>query len=151
MVTMLALGAFLKPLPKVGGHRFMIFEKFNKKIEPKAKANSRHKLVNNAFWFCQSVLGALIAVNLKNTLLQLSDPYYLWKKSKLDCVSQSIGGNIAWQCDAFLFFLIFLSLPVCVGCVILGHILSQLALRSSYRSGIFRPGSYIQDTVVSKF
>uniref|UniRef100_A0A8C2WCA0 Solute carrier family 26 member 9 n=1 Tax=Cyclopterus lumpus TaxID=8103 RepID=A0A8C2WCA0_CYCLU len=48
MVTMLALGAFLKPLPK-------------------------------------SVLGALIAVNLKNTLLQLSDPYYLWKKSKLDC------------------------------------------------------------------
>uniref|UniRef100_A0A3P8UEG2 Solute carrier family 26 member 9 n=1 Tax=Amphiprion percula TaxID=161767 RepID=A0A3P8UEG2_AMPPE len=48
MVTMLALGAYLKPLPK-------------------------------------SVLGALIAVNLKNTLLQLSDPYYLWKKSKLDC------------------------------------------------------------------
>lgn len=35
------------------------------------------------------MLGALIAVNLKNTLLQLSDPYYLWKKSKLDCVSQS--------------------------------------------------------------
>ncbi|KAM7411335.1 hypothetical protein PAMA_021363 [Pampus argenteus] len=33
----------------------------------------------------KSVLGALIAVNLKNTLLQLSDPYYLWKKSKLDC------------------------------------------------------------------
>uniref|UniRef100_A0A8C7RQP6 STAS domain-containing protein n=1 Tax=Oncorhynchus mykiss TaxID=8022 RepID=A0A8C7RQP6_ONCMY len=48
MVTMLALGHFLKPLPK-------------------------------------SVLGALIAINLKNTLLQLSDPYYLWKKSKLDC------------------------------------------------------------------
>ncbi|KAI5609031.1 solute carrier family 26 member 6, partial [Silurus asotus] len=48
MVTMLALGAFLNPLPK-------------------------------------SVLGALIAVNLKNTLLQISDPYYLWKKSKLDC------------------------------------------------------------------
>ncbi|KAK2825119.1 hypothetical protein Q7C36_019046 [Tachysurus vachellii] len=48
MVTMLALGAFLKPLPK-------------------------------------SVLGALIAVNLKNTLLQISDPYYLWKKNKLDC------------------------------------------------------------------
>ncbi|KAM9445218.1 solute carrier family 26 member 9-like isoform 1-T1 [Clarias gariepinus] len=33
----------------------------------------------------KSVLGALIAVNLKNTLLQISDPYYLWKKSKLDC------------------------------------------------------------------
>ena len=44
-------------------------------------------------WYCvalrflQSVLGALIAVNLKNTLLQLSDPYYLWQKSRLDCVS----------------------------------------------------------------
>ncbi|OWK08559.1 hypothetical protein Celaphus_00010747, partial [Cervus elaphus hippelaphus] len=33
----------------------------------------------------QSVLGALIAVNLKNSLKQLADPYYLWKKSKLDC------------------------------------------------------------------
>lgn len=35
----------------------------------------------------QSVLGALIAVNLKNSLKQLADPFYLWKKSKLDCVS----------------------------------------------------------------
>ncbi|XP_056671800.1 solute carrier family 26 member 9 [Monodelphis domestica] len=33
----------------------------------------------------KSVLGALIAVNLKNSLKQLTDPYYLWKKSKLDC------------------------------------------------------------------
>uniref|UniRef100_A0A8C2RS78 STAS domain-containing protein n=1 Tax=Capra hircus TaxID=9925 RepID=A0A8C2RS78_CAPHI len=33
----------------------------------------------------KSVLGALIAVNLKNSLKQLADPYYLWKKSKLDC------------------------------------------------------------------
>ncbi|KAM7335892.1 hypothetical protein ACRRTK_004385 [Alexandromys fortis] len=33
----------------------------------------------------QAVLGALIAVNLKNSLKQLSDPYYLWRKSKLDC------------------------------------------------------------------
>lgn len=47
------------------------------------------KVVNvNHHLFLQSVLGALIAINLKNTLLQLSDPYYLWKKSKLDCVSQ---------------------------------------------------------------
>uniref|UniRef100_A0A8D2KQP5 Solute carrier family 26 member 9 n=1 Tax=Varanus komodoensis TaxID=61221 RepID=A0A8D2KQP5_VARKO len=49
MVTMLALGTYLNPLPK-------------------------------------SVLGALIAVNLKNSLKQLTDPYYLWKKSKLDCM-----------------------------------------------------------------
>ncbi|XP_062975434.1 solute carrier family 26 member 9 [Elgaria multicarinata webbii] len=34
----------------------------------------------------KSVLGALIAVNLKNSLKQLTDPYYLWKKSKLDCM-----------------------------------------------------------------
>ncbi|KAL4674191.1 hypothetical protein H8959_018125 [Pygathrix nigripes] len=33
----------------------------------------------------KSVLGALIAVNLKNSLKQLTDPYYLWRKSKLDC------------------------------------------------------------------
>ncbi|KAF6075919.1 solute carrier family 26 member 9 [Phyllostomus discolor] len=33
----------------------------------------------------KSVLGALIAVNLKNSLKQLADPYYLWRKSKLDC------------------------------------------------------------------
>ncbi|XP_018412759.1 PREDICTED: solute carrier family 26 member 9 [Nanorana parkeri] len=48
MVTMLSLGAYLKPLPK-------------------------------------AVLGALIAVNLKNSLKQLADPFYLWSKSKLDC------------------------------------------------------------------
>ncbi|XP_069612359.1 solute carrier family 26 member 9 isoform X2 [Ranitomeya imitator] len=48
MVTMLALGTYLQPLPK-------------------------------------AVLGALIAVNLKNSLKQLADPFYLWKKSKLDC------------------------------------------------------------------
>ncbi|XP_062971112.1 solute carrier family 26 member 9 [Cynocephalus volans] len=33
----------------------------------------------------KSVLGALIAVNLKNSLKQLADPYYLWRKSKLEC------------------------------------------------------------------
>ncbi|XP_068121648.1 solute carrier family 26 member 9 isoform X2 [Hyperolius riggenbachi] len=48
MVTMLALGRYLLPLPK-------------------------------------AVLGALIAVNLKNSLKQLADPFYLWKKNKLDC------------------------------------------------------------------
>uniref|UniRef100_A0A674JNE3 STAS domain-containing protein n=1 Tax=Terrapene triunguis TaxID=2587831 RepID=A0A674JNE3_9SAUR len=49
MITMLALGIYLNPLPK-------------------------------------AVLGALIAVNLKNSLKQLADPFYLWKKSKLDCL-----------------------------------------------------------------
>uniref|UniRef100_A0A8C0VAT1 Solute carrier family 26 member 9 n=1 Tax=Cyanistes caeruleus TaxID=156563 RepID=A0A8C0VAT1_CYACU len=42
----------------------------------------------------KSVLGALIAVNLKNSLKQLADPFYLWKKSKLDCVSgRSVGSG----------------------------------------------------------
>lgn len=41
----------------------------------------------------QSVLGALIAVNLKNSLKQLADPYYLWRKSKLDCVSTGQPGE----------------------------------------------------------
>jgi len=44
-------------------------------------------VTGNSVLLPQSVLGALIAVNLKNSLKQLADPYYLWKKSKLDCVS----------------------------------------------------------------
>ncbi|KAL2295318.1 hypothetical protein Nmel_017730 [Mimus melanotis] len=44
----------------------------------------------------KSVLGALIAVNLKNSLKQLADPFYLWKKSKLDCVSAGVVGGITW-------------------------------------------------------
>lgn len=43
-------------------------------------------MTRNDFLLSQSVLGALIAVNLKNSLKQLADPYYLWRKSKLDCV-----------------------------------------------------------------
>lgn len=43
-------------------------------------------MTRNNFLLSQSVLGALIAVNLKNSLKQLADPYYLWRKSKLDCV-----------------------------------------------------------------
>lgn len=44
----------------------------------------------------QAVLGALIAVNLKNSLKQLADPYYLWRKSKLDCVG--IGRPLGTRC-----------------------------------------------------
>ncbi|KAK5864173.1 hypothetical protein PBY51_001134 [Eleginops maclovinus] len=87
MVTMLALGAFLKPLPK-------------------------------------SVLGALIAVNLKNTLLQLSDPYYLWKKSKLDCC--------VWVVSFLATF--FLSLPygVAVG---VGFSILVVIFKTQFRNG----------------
>uniref|UniRef100_A0A8C2TXL0 Solute carrier family 26 member 9 n=1 Tax=Coturnix japonica TaxID=93934 RepID=A0A8C2TXL0_COTJA len=49
----------------------------------------------------KSVLGALIAVNLKNSLKQLADPFYLWKKSKLDC--------LVWLVSFLAAF--FLSLP----------------------------------------
>ncbi|KAM9855893.1 solute carrier family 26 member 9-like [Aulostomus maculatus] len=87
MVTMLALGAFLKPLPK-------------------------------------SVLGALIAVNLKNTLLQLSDPFYLWKKSKLDCC--------VWVVSFLATF--FLSLPygVAIG---VGFSILVVIFKTQFRNG----------------
>ncbi|XP_035511741.1 solute carrier family 26 member 9-like [Morone saxatilis] len=87
MVTMLALGAYLRPLPK-------------------------------------SVLGALIAVNLKNTLLQLSDPYYLWKKSKLDCC--------VWVVSFLATF--FLSLPygVAVG---VGFSVLVVIFKTQFRNG----------------
>ncbi|XP_074498909.1 solute carrier family 26 member 9-like [Sebastes fasciatus] len=87
MVTMLALGAFLKPLPK-------------------------------------SVLGALIAVNLKNTLLQLYDPYYLWKKSKLDCC--------VWVVSFLATF--FLSLPygVAIG---VGFSILVVIFKTQFRNG----------------
>ncbi|KAG7520189.1 solute carrier family 26 member 9 [Solea senegalensis] len=87
MVTMLTLGAYLKPLPK-------------------------------------SVLGALIAVNLKNTLLQLSDPYYLWKKSKLDC--------FVWIVTFLATF--FLSLPY--GVVIgVGFSILVVIFKTQFRNG----------------
>ncbi|XP_036447954.1 solute carrier family 26 member 9-like [Colossoma macropomum] len=87
MVTMLALGAYLNPLPK-------------------------------------SVLGALIAVNLKNTLLQLSDPYYLWKKSKLDCC--------VWVVSFLATF--FLSLPfgVAIG---VGFSILVVIFQTQFRNG----------------
>ncbi|XP_072553254.1 solute carrier family 26 member 9-like [Salminus brasiliensis] len=87
VVTMLALGAYLKPLPK-------------------------------------SVLGALIAVNLKNTLLQLSDPYYLWKKSKLDCC--------VWVVSFLATF--FLSLPfgVAIG---VGFSILVVIFQTQFRNG----------------
>ncbi|KAL4623789.1 solute carrier family 26 member 9 isoform X1 [Arapaima gigas] len=87
MVTMLALGAYLKPLPK-------------------------------------SVLGALIAVNLKNTLLQLADPYYLWKKNKLDCC--------VWVVSFLATF--FLSLPygVAIG---VGFSVLVVIFQTQFRNG----------------
>ncbi|XP_018616282.1 solute carrier family 26 member 9-like isoform X1 [Scleropages formosus] len=87
MVTMLALGTYLKPLPK-------------------------------------SVLGALIAVNLKNTLLQMADPYYLWKKNKLDCC--------VWVVSFLATF--FLSLPygVAIG---VGFSVLVVIFQTQFRNG----------------
>ncbi|XP_029362472.1 solute carrier family 26 member 9 [Echeneis naucrates] len=100
MVTMLELGAFLRPLPK-------------------------------------SVLGALIAVNLKNTLLQLSDPYYLWKKSKLDCC--------VWVVSFLATF--FLSLPygVAIG---VGFSILVVIFKTQFRNG--SAVSQIMDTDLYK-
>ncbi|NWS57506.1 S26A9 protein, partial [Chunga burmeisteri] len=87
MVTMLALGIYLEPLPK-------------------------------------SVLGALIAVNLKNSLKQLADPFYLWKKSKLDC--------LVWLVSFMSAF--FLSLPygVAVG---VGFSVLVVVFHTQFRNG----------------
>ncbi|NXX75891.1 S26A9 protein, partial [Urocolius indicus] len=87
MVTMLALGIYLEPLPK-------------------------------------SVLGALIAVNLKNSLKQLADPFYLWKKSKLDC--------LVWLVSFLSAF--FLSLPygVAVG---VGFSVLVVVFHTQFRNG----------------
>ncbi|XP_026864270.2 solute carrier family 26 member 9 isoform X1 [Electrophorus electricus] len=87
MITMLALGTYLKPLPK-------------------------------------SVLGALIAVNLKNTLLQLSDPYYLWKKNKLDCC--------VWLVSFLATF--FLSLPFGVATGV-GFSILVVVFQTQFRNG----------------
>ncbi|XP_042155493.1 solute carrier family 26 member 9-like isoform X2 [Oncorhynchus tshawytscha] len=100
MVTMLALGHFLKPLPK-------------------------------------SVLGALIAINLKNTLLQLSDPYYLWKKSKLDCC--------VWVVSFLATF--FLSLPYGVAIGVSFSILVVI-FQTQFRNGLEM--AQIMDTDIYK-
>lgn len=87
-----------------------------------------------------------------NALPQLSDPYYLWKKSKLECVSQSLECLHIFAPPSIHIcpYSVAHFLPVCVGCVLLGHILSQLALWTCYRSELFYPRRDIQDAVVSK-
>ncbi|KAM4794730.1 solute carrier family 26 member 9 [Rhinophrynus dorsalis] len=87
MVTMLALGTYLNPLPK-------------------------------------SVLGALIAVNLKNSLKQLADPFYLWKKSKLDCV--------VWLVSFFSTFILGLPYGVAVG---VGFSILVVIFNTQFRNG----------------
>ncbi|KAK7884945.1 hypothetical protein WMY93_028068 [Mugilogobius chulae] len=72
----------------------------------------------------KSVLGALIAVNLKNTLLQLADPYHLWKKSKLDC--------FVWVVSFLATF--FLSLPYGVAVGVATSILVVI-FKTQFRNG----------------
>uniref|UniRef100_A0A665VVS7 Solute carrier family 26 member 9 n=1 Tax=Echeneis naucrates TaxID=173247 RepID=A0A665VVS7_ECHNA len=93
--------------------------------------------VNNLSLIFQSVLGALIAVNLKNTLLQLSDPYYLWKKSKLDCC--------VWVVSFLATF--FLSLPygVAIG---VGFSILVVIFKTQFRNG--SAVSQIMDTDLYK-
>ncbi|XP_063153553.1 solute carrier family 26 member 9 [Candoia aspera] len=72
----------------------------------------------------KAVLGALIAVNLKNSLKQLTDPYYLWKKSKLDCM--------VWMVSFLSAF--FLSLPfgLAVG---VGFSILVVVFHTQFRNG----------------
>uniref|UniRef100_UPI0037E82E90 solute carrier family 26 member 9-like n=1 Tax=Semicossyphus pulcher TaxID=241346 RepID=UPI0037E82E90 len=72
----------------------------------------------------KSVLGALIAVNLKNTLLQLSDPYYLWKKSKLDCC--------VWVVTFLATFLLGLPYGIAIG---VGFSILVVIFRTQFRNG----------------
>nr|XP_031545755.1 solute carrier family 26 member 9 isoform X1 [Vicugna pacos] len=75
MITMLVLGTYLYPLPKAAGSG----------ICRMGRRKGTPRVTGSNVLLPQSVLGALIAVNLKNSLKQLADPYYLWRKSKLDC------------------------------------------------------------------
>ncbi|XP_012662087.1 solute carrier family 26 member 9 [Otolemur garnettii] len=72
----------------------------------------------------KSVLGALIAVNLKNSLKQLTDPYYLWRKSKLDCC--------VWVVSFLSSF--FLSLPYGVAVGVAFSIL-VVVFQTQFRNG----------------
>ncbi|XP_059509338.1 solute carrier family 26 member 9-like [Stegostoma tigrinum] len=86
----------------------------------------------------KAVLGALIAVNLKNTLMQVTDPYYLWKKSKLDCC--------VWIVSFLSAFLLGLPYGVAVGVgfsalVVVfqtqfrnGHLVAQIGASDIYRN-----------------
>lgn len=38
-------------------------------------------------FFLQSVLGAVVIVNLKGMLMQFAEVPYLWRRDKADCVS----------------------------------------------------------------
>uniref|UniRef100_A0A8C6R1M0 Solute carrier family 26, member 9 n=1 Tax=Nannospalax galili TaxID=1026970 RepID=A0A8C6R1M0_NANGA len=72
----------------------------------------------------KAVLGALIAVNLKNSLKQLSDPYYLWRKNKLDCC--------VWVVSFLSSF--FLSLPYGVAVGVAFSIL-VVVFQTQFRNG----------------
>ncbi|XP_043932775.1 solute carrier family 26 member 9 [Protopterus annectens] len=72
----------------------------------------------------KSVLGALIAVNLKNSLVQLSDPYYLWKKNRLDCC--------VWIVSFLSAFVLGLSYGVPVG---VGFSMLMVIFQTQFRNG----------------
>ncbi|XP_072133907.1 solute carrier family 26 member 9-like isoform X2 [Mobula birostris] len=72
----------------------------------------------------KSVLGALIAVNLKNTLMQITDPFYLWKKNKLDCS--------VWVVSFLSAFLLGLPYGVAVG---VGFSALVVVFQTQFRNG----------------
>ncbi|XP_070605003.1 solute carrier family 26 member 9 [Erythrolamprus reginae] len=72
----------------------------------------------------KAVLGALIAVNLKNSLKQLTDPYYLWKKSKLDCM--------VWVVSFLSAFFLGLPIGLAVG---VGFSILVVVFHTQFRNG----------------
>lgn len=76
LVVILGIGFLLDPLPKVG-------------LKFKALLCFYSECIVSSCLVCcasQSVLGAVVIVNLKGMLMQVVDVPYLWKKDRPDCV-----------------------------------------------------------------
>lgn len=82
MIVTLAIGFLLDPLPKVKLTTFLKSNKEDKKI---SLIHTMSALWLISMW--QSVLGAVVVINLKGMLMQVREVPYLWRRDKHDCVS----------------------------------------------------------------
>lgn len=79
MIVTLAIGFLLDPLPKVN---LIISENHINQVS-QMWLDSNHDSTSR-----QSVLGAVVIVNLKGMLMQVREIPYLWRRDKPDCVSK---------------------------------------------------------------
>lgn len=82
MIVTLAIGFLLDPLPKVD----LITPENHLNQVLRIWVESKHESLP---W--QSVLGAVVLVNLKGMLMQVREIPYLWRRDKPDCVRNVIG------------------------------------------------------------